>query len=531
VHKAYTMCLYRPPALELTPIVTHHTCPHNIYVGLTARHLVANNPAPDWTAHTSLGTIMLKPDEVMVKGITQEGVLHLAYEVANEWVGDRRIDLAPTDAYIAKFGGPKRQRLIRAINRAQVEGLDYKVKGFVKCDKYDTRTAAEKAPRMIQFRDPGVNAELAKFMGPAEHTLLLGPGYGPSGTPDSSKGMNMTRRARVWHTKRHVFHDGVCIMGDFSKFDAHVSTIALRLEHHVWRRISGLPLKMLDNQLINHGRAGPHKYNAVGTRMSGDRNTGGGNTIIVVVLLRLVARLVGCPMEILVDGDDHNIWIPRRFLEDFTKTAEAVFTKLFSQRWVAVIANGHWEEEYCHSALSYNEAGDPICVVDPVRHMERALWVVNREGGRQLAEILVGNLVSTYLMFPHTPVVSRACYSILESLGVVREGAVDSKYSLGTDDQWVREKRLRHTVPHLATINGRVTTRLPSDYLRVSEESRDAVHALFGITPDEQVRLERDYGGGTANPVCKFKKLAQRPSTAACEELRDTNDHVALWEQ
>lgn len=524
-HTSWTMQLYRPPELELQPIYTHHQCPHNVYVGLTARHLVDNNPCPDWLRHTTRGMRLIGGDREVIPGYTQADIIRAAHRIAREWVGDRRIDLASDEDYVRKFSGAKKERLVRAINHARERGrLDWKVTGFVKCDKYSLEAAQTKAPRMIQFRDPAVNAELARVMGPAEHELLLGPGFGPTGTPDASKGMNLTRRAQVWHEKRHAFPDAVCVMGDFSKFDAHVSTQALQLEHAVWRAISGRRLACLDKQLLNRGSAAGHHYTAAGTRMSGDRNTGGGNTIIVVVLLRLVATLSNTPVELLVDGDDHNIWMPRRKEARFREVATAIFTRVFGMRWEAPSTTRHCEEEYCHSALSYSAKGQPICVVDPIRHMERACFTVNRQGSRQLAEILVGNLVSSYLMYPHTPIVSRAAYGALVAIGAVDGVLVTARYSLGHDNQWLREFRQLHVAPHQAVEGGRVTTRLPLDYMKVTEEARDATAALYGITPDEQVRYERSFWGGQMNPLAKLKRPTSGGVTRKAEVLRDTNE-------
>lgn len=528
-HTSWTMQLYKPPELELSPMYTHHQCPHNVYVGLTARHLVDNNPCPDWLEHTKRGMVLKGGAAEVIPGYTQADVIRAAHKVALEWVDGRYVDLASTADYVQQFSGAKRTRLVRAIKDAEQKNcLNWKVTGFVKCDKYSKEAAETKAPRMIQFRNPAVNADLAKVMGPAEHELLLGPGCGPTRTPDSSKGMNLTRRAEVWHEKRYAFADAVCVMGDFSKFDAHVSTQALKLEHYVWRAISGRQMEGLDNQLINHGTAAGHYYTAAGTRMSGDRNTGGGNTIIVVVLLRLVAKLSNTPVEILVDGDDHNIWMPRKKEKAFREVATAVFTRVFGMRWEAPSTTRHNEEEYCHAALSYSASGQPICVVDPIRHMERACFAVNRQGRRQLAEILVGNLISAYLMYPHTPIVSRACYAALRSIGAVSGDLVAASYTLGEENQWLREFREQHVTKHQAVEEGRVTTRLPLDYMQVSEEAREATAAAYGITADEQVRYEHRFWGGQMNPIARLTKPRGGSATQQAEVLGDTNDQ---WSQ
>jgi hypothetical protein len=196
--------------------------------------------------------------------------MDIAWEEVSEWVGARRIHPVSLDSYVAKFTGARRERLVKACNTAvQNNRLPFGVTGFVKCDKYDLETAQTKAPRMIQFRGPATNAALARVMEPAEHELLYGPGIGPSATPDCSKGMDHKRLAQVWHTKRNAIPDSVALLGDYSKFDSHVHTHVLELEHAVWRAVSGMEMELLDNQLINHGKTGSLRYHAVDARNSG----------------------------------------------------------------------------------------------------------------------------------------------------------------------------------------------------------------------------------------------------------------------
>lgn len=496
--------------------MTHHQCPHNVYIGFTCRHLLDNNPAPEWLQHTRRGTVMSSPHEPLPGvGVTQTQIIQSAHDVARRWVAGRTCALQSTTEYLGKFTGARYNRLAQSINKQYVRGsMSWGVTGFVKCDKYDEHTALNKAPRMIQFRDPAVNAELGKFMGPIEHELLLGPGLGPSGTPECSKGMNLTQRAQVWAQKRSTIRDPVCLLADFSKFDAHVHTHVLELEHAVWRQMAALPLKMLDKQRINYGTAAGHKYTAVGTRMSGDRNTGGGNSIINVLIVRSIAALANVEIEFICDGDDSMIWVSREHKSKLVKWLDVCVPRVFGMRLEIEVALRQADEEYCHTALAYDDNAQPICIVDPLRTLTRLCWTINKCGRAQIGKIFVGNLVALYLMYPNTPILSRCSYALLNSMGALEVRAEDAvvcaNYVLGGEDWWTAEKQ-RYAINAHQTLLGKVRTVLPRRYLQVSEDARSQVFSSFRIAPEEQIMIERTWHLGELNPEMRLKVAAGKP--------------------
>jgi len=457
-------------------------------IGLTCRHLLDNNPAPEWLAHTRSGTRLRRPDTVVPgTGYTQGECIRVAQHLGRIWVAGRRVSPTSIRDYVNKFSGAKRNRLVDGINWTEEQcKLDFRVTGFVKCDKYDDTTANTKAPRMIQFRKPGTNAELAKFMEPVEHELLMGPGLGPTGTPECAKGYTVPQTAQIWHRKRTAFPDPACWLLDFSKFDCHVHTHTLRLEHEVWRAMTGLELKMLDQQLINTCTAGPFRYKAAGTRMSGDRNTGGGNSIINVLVTRTVAAVAGVEVEFLCDGDDSLLWLPRCDADRFMEVARSVIPKVFGMRLEGLLVTEFHQEEFCHMTLAYNIYEEPMVVIDPIRAIERALWTVNQSGRWQCGAILVGNLVSLFVMYPNAPVISRVTWNLLVRFGVLSaDGGVSARHSFG-ENTYIAEICEQHARPFMK--RGRLT--LPSSFLSISEDARAQLNLRFGICPELQVFYE-----------------------------------------
>jgi hypothetical protein len=454
--------------------------------------------------------------------------MDIAWEEAAAWVGARRIHPVSLDDYTRKFSGYRRERLVRGCNTAMEQNrLPWGITGFVKCDKYDLETAHTKAPRMIQFRGPATNAALARVMNPAEHELLYGPGIGPSATPDCSKGMDHKRLAQVWHTKRNAIPDSVALLGDYSKFDSHVHTHVLELEHAVWRTVSGMEMKLLDNQLINHGKVGPLRYRAVGTRMSGDRNTGGGNSVINILIFRTLKAVTGIELEILCDGDDSVVWCAREDLPTLIEAAGEIIPKVFGMKWTHETAEHMAAEEYCHRALSY-DGDEPRLIADPIRTLRRAFWAVNCEGGRRLGRILVGNLISIYLMFPRCPVLSRVTWGLLERLSAIdQQGFVVADYERG-NNQYMIELFDALADPHMVMSQslGRLVLKLPREYLDVSALSRHDMAASFGLSHAEQCLLERELLDGEVNPCLRILPYKKPPMKKEAEVLIASNDHT-----
>jgi hypothetical protein len=454
---------------------------------------------------------------------TQEAILDISRAFTEEWVHERGVvEPIPLDTYLKKFSGSKKERLAASINRAFYLGKwDSNVTGFVKCDKYDAATVETKPPRMIQFVSPAVNAELARFMEPVEHHYLLGPGHGPTKLPSCTKGMNMTQRADVWVKKRAAFRNPVCLLGDFSKFDSHVHTHVLTLEHDWWHKASGCPRGLLDAQLFNNCTAGNIHWRAVGTRMSGHRNTGGGNSFINIMITQTVARAAGVEIELMCDGDDSLVFMELEDLDRYTDAASNIIPRVYGMKWGFDVAYSPDEEEYCHTRQSYDECGIPTCVIDPVRAITRAAAVVNRCGGRVLGSQLVATLVGLYCSYPNHPVISPFSWNLLGRLGALDESGTLTAHTLAPEDVYHREKWEACVRPW--QVGEKIV--LPRSYLIPGDLARNDVASSFGISVEDQLRLEQTlWKEVELNPTLKFRAWRGPEITRERETLALTND-------
>jgi hypothetical protein len=263
--------------------------------------------------------------------------------------------------------------------------------------------------------------------------------------------------------------------------------------------------------------------------MSGDRNTGGGNSVINILIFRVLKRVCNIDLEILCDGDDSVVWCAREHLPELIDAAGHIIPRVFGMKWTHETAEDMAAEEYCHRALSY-DGDEPRLIADPIRTLRRAFWAVNEEGGKQLGRTLVGNLISIYLMFPRCPVLSSVTWGLLERLSAIDEQGfvVGDLFSRSNNaNQYYREILDALVDPHkvVSPSLGRLVVKLPREYLDVSALSRHDMAASFGISHAEQCLLERELLDGEVNPCLRItpaKPLRKKDP----EVLIESNDHT-----
>lgn len=519
VHRRFTtkLCSFG----DFPDVYTQQDCSNNELISLCNRHLKDNNPAPEWLIHTVKGTEFLQPDSLVYGTYTQQGVYDLAHSVAMEWVGGRTVQPITYEEYIDSFSGLRKRRLWTANKSNTTRCPSSRVDAFIKVDAYDEETANNKAPRMIQHRGPAASLELAIWLTPAEHELLGGVGLGPTGLAVCSKGMSLTKRADVWMSKRLAFSSPTCFKADYSSFDAHVHSHSLKLEHAVWKAMCpGINRDLLAGQYVNQGvTANGHKYTAVGTRMSGDRNTGGGNSVLNTIIAHTVARVCGVRIEMLCDGDDSLVFMESEDVAKFAEASSIIIPQVFGMKWGYEVATTMEEEEYCHSRL-ITDGHDAWCVRDPERVLTRLQWTAKGYVGVEAVELLRGKATSDYLCSEGVYPVQLACYNILQATsgcGVTLEkgaqfklGMTESQvlampvtkpernYTLDSQvcqtfniepteyERWIKAAESIQLSPPIIDAVGRGRRRNP----RVKPTLEDPMQDLSGIPRDLAIRSE-----------------------------------------
>lgn len=217
------------------------------------------------------------------------------------------------------YSGAMRRKYLLAAESLRfwpVEKADSRLDCFLKAEKVAPLTKFPK-PRMIFPRSPRYNLEVASRLKPFEHWLwgrLTGRVlWGGSNTRVVAKGLSPQKRANLILRKFHALEDCVCFEVDGKAFEAHVTSGQLEAEHGVYR--SAFPgdkglARLLREQLVLSGRLPcGAKFSRVGGRASGDFNTGMGNTLIMLAVVVGCLGAFGCPFDTLVDGDNALIFL------------------------------------------------------------------------------------------------------------------------------------------------------------------------------------------------------------------------------
>jgi len=240
-----------------------------------------------------------------------------------------------------RYTGTKRLNCMAALASLHADPVrkdDAAVKVFGKIEKLPIKPIIGLKPRVISFRDgKGLPyrflISLLRYLCNLEHTLysvagILGPGL------CFAKSMNVRRRAeRILEMIREL--GGKCIYAslDCSAFGGHVNVFQLRLCHDFYKRSLHPFLnvaqraelaKLLDWQLNNRCRSPFLSYTVKGKRMSGDLDTGLGNSIINAIMLRSFMERIGVPethFRYLIDGDDCVVLVNEEYQLVFTSEA------------------------------------------------------------------------------------------------------------------------------------------------------------------------------------------------------------------
>lgn len=267
------------------------------------------------------------------------------------------------------YSGPKKKAYYKAWMELSQEGYSSrlaKVSMFVKPDKYSADGVLDKAPRAIQYRSRHYNLLLASFLHPVEQFCYKNIKI--DGSRVIVKGLSPLDRGHLFQFKKSKFKDPIYFEIDHSKFDSTVRVEHLRALHKYYRKFhprSTMLARLLRAQLRNTGKTkGGIKYTVEGTRMSGDYDTGLGNSILNYVVLAGWLRECGITRyDIMLDGDD-SIVIVEAMME--AKAQPLVFAQLGFETKFAIKYSEH-DVDFCQCRFMSEPV--PNFVRNPLRMM------------------------------------------------------------------------------------------------------------------------------------------------------------------
>lgn len=270
---------------------------------------------------------------------------------------------------INAYSGAKKAMYVRALENLKATGFLRKhavVKMFVKPDRYPSEDIKTKDPRAIQSRTPQYNLELSRYIKAFEHHIYKSVTMGVvSETRVIAKGLNPIQRAELILEKARHFDDPIFILLDHSRFDSTINTSHLRSTHVKYQRAfkSGHLRTLLRCQLNNicYSKNGI-KYQTKATRMSGDPDTGCGNSVINADVLWGFFKFSNIlKYDFVLDGDDSIGFIER---SDFDKLDMGLFGRMGFDTKFSFTDNIH-QAEFCQSRLVLTTP--PRMVRNPVR--------------------------------------------------------------------------------------------------------------------------------------------------------------------
>jgi len=194
------------------------------------------------------------------------------------------------EAFVSYYNGQKRtiyETAGAAYERGELRRSHSYVSAFVK----DEKSEKNGVPRVIQPRNPIYNVAVGRYLKPVEHEIYdaIDRVWGQNIV---MKGKNADQVGRQLWSHWLTLKDPCAIFLDVSRFDQHVHTDALGVEHSVYLNMyENDPelRKLLSWQLETKGFGrlpdGDVRYFVRGKRMSGDMNTAVGNIILMTAMV------------------------------------------------------------------------------------------------------------------------------------------------------------------------------------------------------------------------------------------------------
>lgn len=338
------------PDLVKSFVWTHGCCVCNEAIALRQRHQL-----DDGSRYTS--TIDLR--KMLAERVRR------FQPVSQQFVIDRAVEA-------------KKRRLLEVAKQSlalyPLELRDGRVRMFLKPEKSHTPTYG--VPRCIQYRLKRYCLLLATYLYPIEHSMY--EWVDESNTPIFAKARNLIQRGGDISAKMALFNDPVAISLDHSKFDSHVNSKLLKLEHWFYQKCypgDKLLAKLLNMQLVNKGYT-KHgtKYTTSGTRMSGDQNTSCGNSLLNYAMTLALGRHLKIKMAMYVDGDDFIIFVDRKHVALIDPSWYEQFGMKTGIEGVTSVIE---HIEFCQCRPVFNGRGYTM-VRNPARMLSRIQWYIGR---------------------------------------------------------------------------------------------------------------------------------------------------------
>lgn len=403
---------------------------------------------------------------------------------------------------LATFKGCKKKRYEQAYSdlmftRTRIED-EAKVTVFVKYEKTDRTSKKDPVPRVISPRSPMFNLRLARYLRKVEERIYdaLGKLFGHKTV---MKGITTTQTAKYIEEKWNMFNDPVAVGLDASRFDQHVSRAALEFEHSIYllcfkhgkhqRKLAGLLRRQLENHCSGHTPDGSVKYTTDGTRMSGDMNTSLGNCVLMCMMLKAYALHCGVAFQLANNGDDCVVFLERKDLVKFSTGLDAWFLRLGFNMVVEDPSYALEEIEFCQTRPVFDGSEWVMCRNPWTAIAKDCVLAKNPQGvSDTYLKSWMGAVGTGGMSLTGGMPVFQSFYGMMQRSG---QGARRARKNRSGSRGRVSKHDVSAMLPwYMRNVGG--GQRQAGD---ISPECRASFYFAFGVTPDEQVELEKFYDG------------------------------------
>lgn len=238
--------------------------------------------------------------------------------------------------FASLYRGRKRtsyEAAVASLRTRAVERRDAFLKSFLKFENTNTTAKPDPCWRLIQPRGARYNVSVGVYLRAIEPLIYRLIKSVFKGTT-VAKGLNSQQTGDLLYRKWRSFVDPVAVGLDASRFDQHVSLLALMWEHGIYNAICKSPVlaELLSWQLQNSGAAyavdGKVKYRVNGCRMSGDMNTSLGNCLLMCAMIYSYMSEKGMKPCAVNNGDDVVCFMERKDLPKFMDGIGQWFTEM-----------------------------------------------------------------------------------------------------------------------------------------------------------------------------------------------------------
>ncbi len=423
------------------------------------------------------------------------------------------------------YKGVKRELYRQAARKYWSDGVrkaDATLKMFVKFEKCDLT----KAPRVINPRSAVYNVALGKWLKVNEHAYFDAIAKVLKQPIAIFKGMDVQKQAEAMQELWDSVSDCIGIGADAKKFDMHVSVAALMFEHlfylrplcqsldhameiysevrrdnfdcceayegyHPAYRLAWLLVQQLDNRGTGYFADGKIKFRMRGTRASGDLNTSLGNCILMCAMTYAWSKQCGVDFKLANNGDDCMHMIRRC---DEAKWRDGL-NEFFAAKGFRMVLEPTVEElqevEFCQSK--------PCRTIEGIKMVRNPLTLITKGS---MCLLPVNNMKSLRKWMMAVGVaegsLNRGVPVIQAFARAMRRNGVRCTRSW-IDRTYYQSNRAYHA-------------DLVVDDMIITDQARVDFYTSWGITPQEQLHLEKYYdnwqlGDTFGVPALSFEAL------------------------